>query len=179
MLLYKDIFTDDELSSDSFPMKLVDDIIYEFKGKFVRREEGDIVLEGANASEEAPDEDGGTESAVKQGVDIVLNHNLVKMDIYEDPKCFKDYIKEYMKKLCDRLKKDGWAEDELKDWQKKMQAWVVSLIKKERFKTLEFYQGASEDAADGQLAILEFRDVDGEEIPTVMLVKAGIITEKV
>lgn len=29
------IFLDDELCSDSFPVKVVDDVIYEFKGKVI------------------------------------------------------------------------------------------------------------------------------------------------
>ena len=33
MKVYLDIFTGDELSSDSYPMKLVDDVYYEFEGK--------------------------------------------------------------------------------------------------------------------------------------------------
>ncbi len=36
MKIYLDVFTGDELCSDSYPMKLVDDVYYEFEGK-VRR----------------------------------------------------------------------------------------------------------------------------------------------
>lgn len=38
MKVYLDIFTGDELSSDSYPMKLVDDVYYEFEGKVRQRE---------------------------------------------------------------------------------------------------------------------------------------------
>ncbi len=33
MKIYFDVFTGDELCSDSYPMKLVDDLYYEFEGK--------------------------------------------------------------------------------------------------------------------------------------------------
>ena len=46
------LFLDDELCSDSFPMKLVDNLIYEFKGRQVVRKEGDVVLAGSNPSAE-------------------------------------------------------------------------------------------------------------------------------
>ncbi len=36
MKIYLDVFTGDELCSDSYPMKLVDDVYYEFEGR-VRR----------------------------------------------------------------------------------------------------------------------------------------------
>lgn len=37
------MFLGDELASDSFPMKLVDDLIYEFKGKHVIRKEVNVL----------------------------------------------------------------------------------------------------------------------------------------
>lgn len=68
--------SDDELCSDSFPMKLVDGLIWEFKGKQVVRKEGDIVLAGANPSAEGEDVDEGTEEHIERGIDFVLNHRL-------------------------------------------------------------------------------------------------------
>ncbi|CAD6194713.1 unnamed protein product [Caenorhabditis auriculariae] len=107
MLIFKDVFTDDELSSDSFPMKLVDDLVYEFKGRHVVRKEGDIVLEGSNPSAEGGEDDGSDEH-VERGIDIVLNHKLVEMNCYEDASMFKSYIKGFMKKtLSRRRSKDG------------------------------------------------------------------------
>lgn len=178
MIIYKDIFTEDELASDACKMKLVDGVVLEFEGKFVKREEGDIQLAGSNAS--AEEEAEGTETHVQQGIDIVLNHSLLRMEVYEDAKQFKSYIKEYMKKLEKKLVDDGKSAEEVADWKKKMQTWVVSLLGKERFKTLEFYQGSGEEAADGQLAILEYRRNEADdEVPTIMLINAGVVPEKV
>jgi len=84
-----------------------------------------------------------------------------------------------MKKLADHLKNEqGYDEEKLKEFKSKMQNWVTGLVKKERFKDLQFWAGEGENAADGQLAILEYRDVNGTEVPIVMLVKPGLIAEK-
>lgn len=50
--------------------------------------------------------------------------------------------------------------------QAKVQAWVKSLVAKERFKTLEFYVSESERADEGQLVILEYREVGALESQT-------------
>ena len=62
-------------------MQLVDDLIYEFKGRQVVRKEGEIALDGANPSAEEQDE--GTDEHVERGIDFVLNHRLQEMNCYE------------------------------------------------------------------------------------------------
>ncbi|KAF1607176.1 UNVERIFIED_CONTAM: hypothetical protein FQV16_0015725, partial [Eudyptes robustus] len=64
------------LASDSFPTKLVDGLIYEFKGRHVVRKEGEILLDGANPSAEGEDGDDGADEHVERGIDFVLNHKL-------------------------------------------------------------------------------------------------------
>ena len=177
MIIYKDIFTADELASDAVPVQLVDDLLYEFKGKYVVRKEGDVVLAGSNPSAEEQEDD-GTDESVLRGVDIVLNHQLVEMPVYQNASVFKDWVKEYVKKLVDRLKADGMGDDELKAFKTKIQGWVSGLLKKERFQNLQFFAGAGENAADGQLAIMEYRQENGEDVPYVMLVKQGLHVEK-
>jgi len=177
MLIYKDIFSDDELCSDTFPVKVVDDVILEFTGKFVERKEGDIQIAGFNPSgdPEGGEPEEGVDEHVQKGVDIVLNHQLVEMPIYQNAAIFKDWVKEYMKKLVDRMTADGKSADDVKQFKTKMQKWVAGLLSKDRFKNLNFYQGSSDNAAEGQLAILEFREND---IPIVMLVRPGLVEEK-
>uniref|UniRef100_A0AC35UBX5 Translationally-controlled tumor protein homolog n=1 Tax=Rhabditophanes sp. KR3021 TaxID=114890 RepID=A0AC35UBX5_9BILA len=179
MLVFKDAFSDDELCSDSFPMKLVDDFLYEFQGKHVVRKEGEILLGGANPSAEEECDDGADEH-VERGIDYVLNHRLAEMNCYEDASTFKAYAKTFMKKVLDLMQKNGRTEDEINTWKKKAQAWIVSLLGKDRFKTLAFFIGENmaDGSAEGQVAIVEYRDVDGTEIPILMLVKEAIIEEK-
>merc|ERR1712187_538103 len=68
--------------------------IYEVYGKYETRSDGEVVLEGANASAEEADE--GTDSNSVSGIDVVLNHRLV-----ED---FKKNISAAMKDLLGRFK---------------------------------------------------------------------------
>ena len=178
MLIYKDIFTGDELSSDTYPTKVVDDVMIEFTVKYEVRKEGQIQLAGANASAEGEDADDGDDETVQRGIDIVLNHALVEMPIYCDAKAFKEYLKEYMKRLAEHLKKDGMSEDDLKAWKTKMQGCFGSICKKDRFKNLQFFAGAGENAHEGQLGILEYRENDDGETPYMMFVKAGLEEEK-
>jgi len=179
MLIYKDIFTQDELCSDTFPVKVVDGIIIEFAGKQVTRKHGDVEIQGFNPSQEEGAVDEGSEEVVESGVDIILNHSLQDMTaVYGDVKTFKEWVKEYLKKLVDHMKENGASDDSIKEFKTKMQEWVGGLIKKDRFKNLAFYCGAGENAADGQLGILEYRTVEDEEKPVVMFVKAGLEEEK-
>jgi len=179
MLIYKDIFSGDELCSDSFPMKLVDGVVYEFTGKFVSRKAGDVVLAGSNPSEEDPDDVGGGDEFVEKGIDIVLNHSLMEMtEVYSDSAAFKDWVKEYLKKLLTHLKSAGKSDAEITEFKTKIQTWVAGLMKKDRFKELQFFSGPGDNAADGQLGIMEWRDVNGTQLPIFMLVKAGLEEEK-
>merc|ERR1712203_142410 len=79
MKIFKDVFSGDELFSDTYPMTLKDNVMWEVVGKYETRKEGEIVLAGANASEDAQGEDdGGDDSQAVSGIDVVLNHQLVE-----------------------------------------------------------------------------------------------------
>lgn len=70
-------------------MKLVDGLVWEFKGRYVVRKEGDVILDGANPSAEGEDMDEGSDEHVERGIDFVLNHRLQEMSVYEDKKMFQ------------------------------------------------------------------------------------------
>merc|ERR1711892_1610511 len=95
MKIYKDVFTGDELFSDTYPMKLVDNCMYEVYGKA-----DDIQLAGPNASAEEADE--GTDGSSESGVDLVLNHRLVETG-FGSKKDYTVYLKDYMKKVVKYL----------------------------------------------------------------------------
>nr|P90697.1 RecName: Full=Translationally-controlled tumor protein homolog; Short=TCTP; AltName: Full=TPH-1 [Brugia malayi]AAC47622.1 tumor protein homolog [Brugia malayi] len=180
MLIFKDAFTDDELASDSFPMKLVDGLIWEFKGRQVVRREGEIQLAGANPSAEGEDGDEGSEECVERGIDFVLNHRLQEMNCYEDLVTFKSYCKSFMKKVVELMQKNGKSEAEISEFKRKIPAWVVSLLSKDRFKQLQFFIGErmAEGQGEGQVAVVEYRDEEDGEVPYLMLVKEALIEEK-
>lgn len=108
MKIFKDIFSGDEMFSDTYKFKLLDGVLYEVYGKLVTRKLGDVTLDGANPSAEEASE--GTEEAVESGVDVVLNHRLMETYAFPDKKSFTLYLKEYMKRLVDKMNENGSTE---------------------------------------------------------------------
>lgn len=108
MLIFKDIFSGDEMFSDTYKYKLIDGVLYEVYGKLITRKLGDVELDGANPSAEEACE--GTEEAVESGVDVVLNHRLMETYAFPDKKSFTLYLKEYMKRLVDKMVENGSTE---------------------------------------------------------------------
>ena len=90
------LFLGDEMFSDTYKVKLVDEVVYEVYGRLIQRKEGDIRLEGSNPS--AEDQDEGTDENVQSGVDIVMNHRLSETYAFGDKKSYTAYLKDYMKK---------------------------------------------------------------------------------
>lgn len=82
--------------SDTYKIKLIDEVLYEVYGKLVTRKHGDVQIDGANPSAEEADE--GTEDCVESGVDVVLNHRLCETFAFGDKKSYTLYLKDYMKK---------------------------------------------------------------------------------
>merc|ERR1712179_763511 len=102
MKIFKDVFSGDELFSDTYPMKLVDDCMYEVYGKHETRVEGEIALAGSNASAEEADE--GCDTNAVSGVDLVLNHRLKENDRASEVDTFKKNINGVMKELLGKFK---------------------------------------------------------------------------
>ncbi len=115
MKIFLDVFTGDELCSDSYPMKVVDDLYYEVEGK-VRRlirqkqkklnilqnivesnEIDDALIGGNKAPEgsEAAEDEGGVASSAVTGINVVLTHKLAETPF--DKASFKDWLKTYSK----------------------------------------------------------------------------------
>lgn len=171
MKIYSDIVTGDEMFTDTYKMKLVDEVIYEVYGKLVTRKEGDIVIEGSNPSAEEADE--GTETTTQTGVDVVLNHRLQECFAFGDKKSFTLYLKEYMKKVLDHLQSN--APDQVDVFKTNMNKAMKEILG--RFKELQFFTGETMDP-DGMIALCEYRDVEGQQIPVFMFFKHGLREEK-
>ncbi|XP_026314472.1 translationally-controlled tumor protein homolog [Hyposmocoma kahamanoa] len=171
MRIYKDIITGDEMFSDTYKMKLVDDVVYEVTGKLVTRQQDDIKIEGFNPSAEEADE--GTDSAVERGVDVVLNHRLCETYAFGDKKSYTLYLKDYMKKILQRLEEK--SPDQVDIFKTNMNKVMKEYLS--RFKDLQFFTGESMDC-DGMVAMLEYRDIDGVSTPILMFFKHGLEEEK-
>jgi len=170
MRIYKDMFTGDEMFSDTYKIKLVDEVMYEVYGKLVTRKHGDIQIDGANPSAEEASED--TDEAVESGVDIVLNHRLQETFAF-DKKGYMGYLKEYMKKVVERLQEK--SPDQVDVFKTNINKVMKELLG--RFKDLQFFTGESMDP-DGLVAIIEYKDVDGQNIPVLYAFKHGLDEEK-
>merc|ERR1711937_785035 len=173
MKIYKDVFSGDELFSDTYPIKVVDDVLYEVTGKHITRTQGDIQLEGSNASAEGADGDEGTESSSESGVDIILNHRLTETG-FGSKKDYMVYLKDYMKKVVKYLEENERA-SEVETFKKNINGVMKDLLGK--FKDLQFFTGESMDA-EAMIMILDYKEVDGEERPILMAFKHGINEEK-
>jgi len=171
MRIYKDIITGDEMFSDTYKFKLVDEVMYEVTGKLIQRKQGDVVIDGANPSAEEADE--GADEAVESGVDVVLNHRLAECFAFGDKKSYTLYLKDYMKKLVEKLQeRDPEQVDVFKNNINKYMKDVLG-----RFKDLQFFTGESMDV-DGMVAMVEYRDIDGDSVPVCMFFKHGLEEEK-
>jgi len=171
MKIYKCVITGDEMFSDTYKMKLVDDVIYEVYGTTVTRSEGDLKIEGFNPSAEEADE--GTDANVETGVDIVLNHKLVETYAFGDKKSFTLYLKDYMKKLIAKLEEK--SPDQVEVFKTNMNKQMKEILG--RFKDLQFFTGESMDC-DGMVAMCEYRDINGQQQPVFMFFKHGLEEEK-
>merc|ERR1712126_377898 len=167
MYLYKDVFSGDELFSDTYPIKLVDDCLYEVTGKHEVRTESEVQLEGANASAEEADE--GTDTNSVSGVDVILNHRLVETG-FGSKKDYTVYLKDYMKRVVAYLEEND-MKDQVEPFKKNISAVMKDLLGK--FKDLQFFTGESMNP-DAMILMVEYRDVDGEERPIIMGFKHGL-----
>jgi len=171
MKIFKDVFSGDELFSDTYPIKLVDGVMWEVQGKHITRCEGDIQLEGSNASAEEADE--GTDSASQSGVDLVLNHRLVETG-FGSKKDYMVYLKDYMKKVVKYLEENERA-GEVDEFKTKINGVMKELLGK--FKDLQFFTGESMDA-EAMILIMDYKEVDGVEKPCILAFKHGLEEEK-
>merc|ERR1712243_513912 len=160
MKIFKDVFSGDEPFSDTYPMKLVDDCIYEVYGKHETRTEGEVHLEGSNASAEEADE--GTDACSTSGIDVVLNHRLTKTG-FGSKKDYLVYLKDYMKKVVKYLEENDRA-GEVATFKTNINKVMVGLLGK--FNDLQFYQGESMNPA-AMVALIDYREIDGEERPVI------------
>ncbi|XP_011302124.1 translationally-controlled tumor protein homolog [Fopius arisanus] len=171
MKIYKDIFTGDEMFSDTYKIKLIDDVLYEVYGKLVTRKSGEIQIDGFNPSAEEADE--GTDEGVESGVDVVLNHRLAETYAFGDKKSYTIYLKDFMKKLVAKLEEK--SPDQVAVFKNNMNKVMKEILG--RFKELQFFTGESMDI-DGLVGLMEYREIDGVSTPVLMFFKHGLEEEK-
>ncbi|KAJ9681885.1 hypothetical protein PVL29_017991 [Vitis rotundifolia] len=102
MLVYQDLLTGDELLSDSFPYKEIENgMLWEVEGKWVVQGAVDVDI-GANPSAEGGEEDEGVDDKTVKVVDIVDTFRLQEQPSF-DKKQFVTFMKRYIKLLTPKL----------------------------------------------------------------------------
>merc|ERR1711976_253744 len=171
MKIYKDVFSGDELFSDTYKINLVQDCLYEVTGKYETRKQGEVVLAGANARQEEADE--GADEANESGLDVVLHHRLVETG-FGDKKGFTQYLKDYMKRVVKYLEENDRA-GEVDTFKANISKVMKDLMG--QFKDLQFFTGESMDP-EAMIAMVLYKEVDGVEKPVLMFFKHGLEEEK-
>lgn len=172
MLVFKDLFTEDELCSDTYAIELLDGVMFKVKAKYTT-ETTDIDESklGANKSEEAPDEGGADPSAVS-GINVCLANRLVETGFTK--KGYQTHIREYIKKIVGKLTESGKSDEEVADIKAGLAKQVKVILGE--FKDYQFFMGESADD-EGMMIPVKYGE-DGET-PYVYLFKHGLIEEKV
>jgi len=170
MLVYKDVISGDELFSDSYPIKLVDDLFYEVEGKNISLSNDiDSALIGGNAAVEAQDEDESVENSMTTGINIVLTHKLIQTGFTKST--FKDWLKTYMKELKKRVAdKDPSRVDKFMAGMQKKATEVLG-----KFDDFSFYIGEKMDP-EGMVVLMNYRD--DQITPYFIFFKDGLEEEK-
>lgn len=132
--------------SDAFPIKVVDDIVFEVDCQLITVKKGADVDIGANPSAEEQ------EDAMEDGSEQVNNvvHSFRLQATSFDKPTFLKYLKGYMKTIKEKL-----PEDRVTDFEKGAQAYAKKIVAK--FKDYEFYVGESLDT-EGMVALLNYRE---------------------
>ncbi|KAG7096907.1 hypothetical protein E1B28_004312 [Marasmius oreades] len=94
MLLYSDVISEDEMISDAFPLKTVDDIVYQVDCAMIVVKDGDVNI-GANPSAEEQEE--ALENGAQQVNNVVHSFRLHQTNF--DKKTYLSYLKGYMKTI--------------------------------------------------------------------------------
>lgn len=102
MLVYQDILSGDELLSDSFPYKEIQNgMLWEVEGKWVFQGAVNVDI-GANPSAEGGDDDEGVDDQAVKVVDIADTFRLQEQPAF-DKKQFVTFMKRYIKLLTPKL----------------------------------------------------------------------------
>ncbi|KZV24821.1 translationally-controlled tumor protein [Dorcoceras hygrometricum] len=163
MLVYQDLLTGDELLSDSFPYKEIENgVLWEVEGKWVTKGACDVDI-GANPSAEGGEEDEGVDDQAVKVVDIVDTFRLQEQPSF-DKKQFVAYIKKYVKLLTPKL-----VGEQQELFKKNIEGATKFLLAK--LKDLQFFVGESMHD-DSSLVFAYYKD--GSTDPTFLYFGTGL-----
>ncbi|CAK9786212.1 translationally controlled tumor-associated [Cutaneotrichosporon oleaginosum] len=148
MLVFEDVLTGDEMLSDAYDIKTVDDVVYEVDCQMIIVKEGDVDI-GANPSAEEAEE------ALEAGAEQVNNvvHSFRLQSTQFDKKSYLTYLKGYMKAV--KAKLETTKPERVPVFEKAAAAFAKKIVT--NFKDYEFYTGESMDT-EGMVALLNYRE---------------------
>ncbi|PWN86599.1 putative translationally-controlled tumor protein [Acaromyces ingoldii] len=167
MKLYTDKVSGDEMFSDGFDFKDIDDVVYEVDAANIVVQEGDVDI-GANPSAEEQQE--ALENGGQQVINIVHSFRLQSTTF--DKKSYLTYLKGYMKAIKAKLQAENPERVEV--FEKKAAEFAKKIVG--NFKDYDFYTGESGDP-EGMVALLNYRE-DGVT-PYLIFWKDGVKEQKI
>ncbi|KIS71383.1 putative translationally-controlled tumor protein [Mycosarcoma maydis] len=167
MKLFTDIISNDEMCSDGYEMKLVEDVVYEVDAAKIVVSDGDVDI-GANPSAEEAAE------ALENGAEQVINivHSFRLQSTQFDKKSYLAYLKGYMKSVKAKLAESN--PDRVPAFEKGAAAFAKKIVGS--FNDWEFFTGESMDP-EGMVALLNYRE-DGVT-PYLVFWKDGLRETKI
>ena len=164
MRVWIDLFSGDEMVSDSYPHKLIyDDACLEIQAKFTTKGSDFVAI----AADDEPDANDGGETVIN----VVDAHKLIEMTLAK--KDVMSMIKVYLKKVVDKLKASG-KEDRVAGFQKGATELVKFVMGK--YDEMQIFVGESGDVENGGLCFAYTKD--GETEPTFLFFNDGMRCEK-
>jgi len=167
MKLYLDIFSGDELASDSFPCK-EEGPCYVFEGKMIKESVGGDCGIACN-SEEGEADEGLEGEQVQTVIDFVAAHQLQETPFTK--KLYMASIKQYMIRVKKYLEEHN--PERVQPFMAEAQEFVKKIIK--NFDDYVFYTGSSQDSE--AMCPIVFYGPDGMS-PFMYIFKDGVREEK-
>ncbi|KAI5287452.1 hypothetical protein KEM54_005991 [Ascosphaera aggregata] len=175
MIIYKDIFTDDEIISDTYKLiEVPGGVLWEVDCKQYLKGKTEFQLEGANPSAEGDDEEGGEEGESKMVFDIEESFQLEKLESKPSKDEFKKSLKSYIGRINKKLKEKGASQEEIQAFQTNGTAAFKKIIA--NYDNYDVFFGSSFDP-EGMWVLIDFRE-DGVT-PYATFWRHGLKEEKV
>ncbi|KAE8358850.1 Translationally-controlled tumor protein [Aspergillus caelatus] len=151
MRLFTDVISDDEMFSDKFPIKEVDDIVYEVDCALIEITRGPVEIgtdPSAEEQEEAPEDNTVTVN------NVVHSFHLRPTNF--DKKTYIMHLKGYMRAIRKHLEKTNPSRAH--EFEQCASQYAKKIVA--NFRSFEFYTGGSMNG-EAMVALLNYRD-DGE-----------------
>jgi len=167
MKVYYDVFSDDEIISDSFKFEQVfDGVGAEVKARWVVKGVGNIDIGCSNEFGGKSEDDEGVDDKAEKCIDVVDTFRYTETSYTKED--YTSYIKAYMKKVKAHLEEKN--KDRVAPFMKgaqEMVKWVLG-----NFKEFQFFMGEKCDP-ETHLALAYYKNPD-DEAPTFVYFMDGL-----